>query len=97
MPIYVGPISPVQTLKMQKWNILILRVQKLKKSGDFILQRIVKIIETYIGLIKTKQESPIHNHEPEQYYCVIRGNVLMIIDYEQEYVNSGDTIYIPSN
>jgi len=54
-------------------------------------------ISIQISNIPVNSEQPIHNHEPEQCYYIIRGKGLMIIENEQEYVNTGDAIYIPSN
>jgi mannose-6-phosphate isomerase-like protein (cupin superfamily) len=54
-------------------------------------------ISIQISYIPIHSEQPIHNHEPEQCYYIIRGKGLMIIENEQELVNPGDAIYIPSN
>jgi mannose-6-phosphate isomerase-like protein (cupin superfamily) len=54
-------------------------------------------ISMQISYIPINSEQPIHNHEPEQCYYIIRGKGLMIIENEQEFVNPGDAIYIPSN
>jgi quercetin dioxygenase-like cupin family protein len=40
---------------------------------------------------------PIHAHEPEQCYYLIRGKGLMIIEDEAREVVSGDAILIPPN
>lgn len=50
-----------------------------------------------ISFIPVNSEQPVHNHEPEQVYYIIRGNGLMIIDDEREQVRAGDAIYVPSN
>jgi mannose-6-phosphate isomerase-like protein (cupin superfamily) len=54
-------------------------------------------ISIQISYIPINSEQPIHKHEPEQCYYIIRGKGLMIIENEQEFVNPGDAIYIPSN
>ncbi len=54
-------------------------------------------ISLQISLIPVNSEQPVHNHEPEQVYFIIRGKGLMIIDEEREPVHAGDAIYIPSN
>lgn len=50
-----------------------------------------------ISFIPVNSEQPVHDHEPEQVYYIIRGTGLMIIDDEREPVHAGDAIYIPSN
>ena len=52
----------------------------------------IQISEVPIG-----SEQPIHAHEPEQCYYLIRGKGLMIIEDEAKEVTSGDAIFIPSN
>jgi mannose-6-phosphate isomerase-like protein (cupin superfamily) len=52
----------------------------------------IQISEVPVG-----SEQPVHAHEPEQCYYVIRGKGLMIIEDESREVTSGDAIYIPSN
>ena len=52
----------------------------------------IQISEVPIG-----SEQPIHAHEPEQCYYIIKGKGLMIIENETREVTSGDAIYIPSN
>jgi len=42
-------------------------------------------------------EQPIHNHEPEQCYYIIKGKGLMLIEHESKEVAAGDAIFIPSN
>lgn len=54
-------------------------------------------ISIQISNIPINSEQPIHNHIPEQCYYIISGKGLMILEDEQEYVNAGDTIFIPSN
>lgn len=52
----------------------------------------VQVSEVPVG-----SEQPIHMHEPEQCYYIIKGKGLMIIEDESKEVMSGDAIYIPSN
>ena len=52
----------------------------------------VQISEVPVG-----SEQPIHNHEPEQCYYIIKGKGLMIIEEESREVSPGDAVYIPSN
>ena len=42
-------------------------------------------------------EQPIHSHEPEQCYYIIKGQGLMIIEDESKEVSDGDAVLIPSN
>ena len=50
-----------------------------------------------ISEIPVGSEQPIHNHEPEQCYYIIKGKGLMVIDEESREVFAGDAVYIPSN
>jgi mannose-6-phosphate isomerase-like protein (cupin superfamily) len=50
-----------------------------------------------ISEIPVGSEQPVHNHEPEQCYYIIKGKGLMIIENESQEVNAGDAILIPSN
>ncbi len=52
----------------------------------------IQISEVPVG-----SEQPIHNHEPEQCYYIVKGKGLMIIEDESREVFIGDAIYIPSN
>jgi mannose-6-phosphate isomerase-like protein (cupin superfamily) len=52
----------------------------------------IQISEVPIG-----SEQPIHDHEPEQCYYIIKGKGLMMIEGESKEVTAGDAIYIPSN
>jgi mannose-6-phosphate isomerase-like protein (cupin superfamily) len=54
-------------------------------------------ISIQISTIPVDSEQPIHNHEPEQCYYIIKGEGLMIIEEDKQIVNEGDTIYISSN
>lgn len=54
-------------------------------------------ISIQVSYIPAGSEQPLHNHMPEQCYYIISGKGLMIIENEQEYVNAGDAIFIPSN
>ena len=51
----------------------------------------IQISEVPVG-----SEQPIHNHEPEQCYYVIKGKGLMVIEDESREVFAGDAVYIPS-
>ncbi len=50
-----------------------------------------------ISEIPIGSEQPIHNHEPEQCYYIIKGKGLMVIENESQEVKAGDAIFIPSN
>jgi mannose-6-phosphate isomerase-like protein (cupin superfamily) len=50
-----------------------------------------------ISTIPKGSGQPIHAHDPEQCYYIIKGTGLMIIEDETREVKSGDAIYIPSN
>jgi len=50
-----------------------------------------------ISEIPVGSEQPIHNHEPEQCYYIIKGKGLMIIEEESREIFAGDAVYIPSN
>lgn len=52
----------------------------------------VQVSEVPVG-----SEQPIHNHEPEQCYYIIRGIGLMKIEDETKEVAAGDAIFIPPN
>ena len=52
----------------------------------------VQISEVPVG-----SEQPIHNHEPEQVYYIIRGTGLMTIEEECRDVFPGDAIYLTGN
>jgi mannose-6-phosphate isomerase-like protein (cupin superfamily) len=52
----------------------------------------IQVSEVPVG-----SEQPLHAHEPEQCYYIIRGNGLMIIEDESREVTSGDAIHIPPN
>jgi quercetin dioxygenase-like cupin family protein len=50
-----------------------------------------------ISTIPKGSGQPIHAHDPEQCYYIIKGTGLMIIEDETREVTSGDAIYIPPN
>lgn len=50
-----------------------------------------------ISEVPVGSEQPVHNHEPEQCYYIIKGKGLMLIEDESQEVKSGDAIFIPSN
>jgi len=54
-------------------------------------------ISIQISEIPAGSEQPVHNHDPEQCYYIIRGKGLMIIEEETKEVHAGDAVYIPSN
>ena len=54
-------------------------------------------ISIQISEVPVGSEQPIHAHEPEQCYYIIRGKGFMIIEGESKEVSEGDAIYIPSN
>jgi len=56
-----------------------------------------KNISVQISEVPVGSEQPIHHHEPEQCYYIIRGKGLMIIEEESKEVIAGDAVYIPSN
>jgi mannose-6-phosphate isomerase-like protein (cupin superfamily) len=56
-----------------------------------------KNLSLQISEIPVGSEQPIHNHEPEQCYYIVKGKGLMIIENESQEVKAGDAIFIPSN
>ncbi len=48
-----------------------------------------------VSEVPVDSEQPVHAHEPEQCYYVIRGKGLMIVEEESREVTTGDAIYIP--
>ena len=56
-----------------------------------------KNLSIQISTVPVGSEQPIHAHDPEQCYYIIKGTGLMIIEDETSEVTSGDAIYIPSN
>jgi mannose-6-phosphate isomerase-like protein (cupin superfamily) len=52
----------------------------------------IQVSEVPVG-----SEQPVHAHEPEQCYYLIKGMGIMIIEEEAQEVTSGDAIFIPSN
>jgi mannose-6-phosphate isomerase-like protein (cupin superfamily) len=50
-----------------------------------------------VSEVPVGSEQPIHAHEPEQCYYLIRGKGLMIIEEEAREISSGDAILIPPN
>jgi mannose-6-phosphate isomerase-like protein (cupin superfamily) len=54
-------------------------------------------ISMQISEVPVASEQPVHNHEPEQCYYIIKGKGLMIIEDESKEVAAGDAIFIPSN
>jgi len=56
-----------------------------------------KNLSVQISEVPVGSEQPIHHHEPEQCYYIIKGKGLMIIEDESKGVAAGDAVYIPSN
>jgi len=56
-----------------------------------------KNLSVQISEVPVGSEQPIHDHEPEQCYYIIKGKGLMIIEEESKEVTAGDAVYIPSN
>jgi mannose-6-phosphate isomerase-like protein (cupin superfamily) len=54
-------------------------------------------ISVQISEIPIGSEQPVHNHDPEQCYYIIKGKGLMIKEVETREVSAGDAVYIPSN
>lgn len=54
-------------------------------------------ISMQISSIPVGSEQPIHKHEPEQCYYIVKGKGLMILEGEEQIVTSGDAVYVPSN
>ena len=52
----------------------------------------LQVSEVLVG-----SEQPVHAHEPEQCYYIIKGKGLMIIENEAKEVTPGDAVFIPSN
>ena len=57
----------------------------------------IQNLSIQISEVPAGSEQPIHNHEPEQCYYIIKGKGLMIIEEESKEVFAGDAVYIPSN
>ena len=58
---------------------------------------LTKNLSVQISEVPVGSEQPIHKHEPEQCYYIIKGKGLMIIEDESKEVVTGDAIFIPSN
>jgi len=54
-------------------------------------------VSIQVSEIPVGSEQPVHMHEPEQCYYIIKGKGLMVVEHETKEVTSGDAIYIPSN
>ncbi len=54
-------------------------------------------ISLQISEIPIASEQPVHNHDPEQCYYIIKGRGLMVIEGETREVTAGDAVYIASN
>ncbi len=49
-----------------------------------------------ISEIPVDSEQPVHSHDPEQCFYLIKGKGLMVINGETSEVAAGDTVHIPS-
>jgi len=56
-----------------------------------------RAISMQISEIPIGSQQPLHNHDPEQCYYIVRGRGLMIIEGETREVTVGDAVYIPPN
>ncbi len=54
-------------------------------------------ISVQISEIPVRSGQPLHHHDPEQCYYIIKGKGLMIIEDETKEVSAGDAVYIPSS
>jgi quercetin dioxygenase-like cupin family protein len=54
-------------------------------------------LSVQISEIPAGSKQPVHNHDPEQCYYIIRGTGLMIMEEETKVVSAGDAVFIPSN
>jgi quercetin dioxygenase-like cupin family protein len=54
-------------------------------------------ISMQISEIPAGSEQPVHNHDPEQCYYLIKGKGLMTIEDETREMITGDAVHIPSN
>ena len=50
-----------------------------------------------ISEIPVGSKQPLHHHDPEQCYYIIKGRGLMIIEEQTREGTAGDAVYIPSN
>lgn len=55
-----------------------------------------RALSIQISEIPVGSEQPVHSHEPEQCYYVIRGRGLVLIDDESCEVAAGDAVHIPA-
>ncbi|MGD0280635.1 MAG: cupin domain-containing protein [Smithella sp.] len=56
-----------------------------------------KNISMQISEVPVGSEQPVHQHDPEQCYYIIKGKGLMLIEEESKEVAAGDAVFIPSN
>lgn len=56
-----------------------------------------KNLSIQVSMVPIGSQQPIHAHDPEQCYYIIKGKGLMVIEDETCEVSSGDAVYIPSN
>jgi mannose-6-phosphate isomerase-like protein (cupin superfamily) len=57
----------------------------------------VQNISIQISEVPVGSGQPVHQHDPEQCYYIIRGKGLVIIEDETREVLAGDAVYIPPN
>ena len=55
-----------------------------------------KNLSVQISEVPVGSEQPVHSHEPEQCYYIIKGKGLMVIEGESAEVFAGDAVLIPS-
>jgi mannose-6-phosphate isomerase-like protein (cupin superfamily) len=54
-----------------------------------------RTISLQVSEIPVGSEQPVHSHEPEQCYYIIRGRGVAFIEGETREISAGDAIYIP--
>jgi mannose-6-phosphate isomerase-like protein (cupin superfamily) len=57
----------------------------------------IQNLSIQISEVPVGSEQPIHRHEPEQCYYIIKGKGLMIIEESSKEVAAGDAVYIAPN
>jgi quercetin dioxygenase-like cupin family protein len=57
----------------------------------------VRSISVQVSEIPVGSGQPVHSHEPEQCYYIVKGKGLMIVEDETREVSAGDAVYIPSS
>ena len=54
-------------------------------------------ISIQVSEIPIGSEQPVHSHDPEQCYYIVKGRGLMTLEQETTEVKAGDAIYIPAD